>query len=144
MVALDNDILTAVAKFFSTGDGTWLLEAIRRCAQYRKPIPDILRQPYDDALRRYNSGAARTLDEAFNVSRAKGWNQQKHRLMYRKGWAIYQEVLTAHDAKVPIDLELFESIGKRHHVSGSTARNYYRDVKRSMKRMEAELNNATF
>ncbi len=60
---------------------------------------------------------------SFQRQPKKGWNQSKQRLIYRKGWEIYQDVLKAHDdgAGASIDLELFERIGIMHGISGPTA-----------------------
>lgn len=132
----DEDIEAAMLEFDKSNDGTWIFEAIRRCSQYGKIMPERVRKPFEDALERYKTADARTLDEAFGVARPKGWSQSAARSRSRKtglgisvASAIYYLIAGASLQKRAIDDELYEEVGAKYGVSGATARNYYREVK---------------
>lgn len=144
--AFDRDIEYAMAEYDKAGDGVWLFEAIRRCGQYGKKLPERVREPFEDALERYRSGEARTLDEAFGVARPKSWPQSKARTMARKSHdgmslagKVYLAVVIRHrDQKKPIGEELFQEVAAEHNISWPTARNYYLEVKAIIKREQEE------
>lgn len=134
----DKDIGDAICKFEQTQDGLWLLEAIRRSIQYGKPIQERVRTLFENALEKYRSSEARTLDEAFGVSRPKSWSQTSAKMKARKArngymttaGAIYQSVVIRRSQGRAVDEELFAEIGIEHNVSWSTARKYYQEVKK--------------
>lgn len=139
----DEDIESAVLRFEQTHDGMILFEAMRRCVQYGKPFPDRVWSPFMAALESYKNAEARTLDEAFGVRRPKGWSQSAARARARKNKigmstaaAVYLSVVHRHLQGRPIAQELFDEVGDKHAISGSTARNYYREVKESMEGQE--------
>lgn len=133
----DADIDSAFDEYRKTGDGMVLFETMRRCVQYGKPFPDDVWAAFMAAVERYHTGAARTLDEAFGVSRPKGWNQpaalsrsQKTELGVSVAGAVYLAVVQRHlNASRAIDMELFDEVGEEYGLGGSTARNMYREVK---------------
>lgn len=132
----DEDIEAAMLEFDKSNDGTWIFEAIRRCNQYGKIMPERVRKPFEDALERYKTADARTLDEAFGIARPKGWSQSAARSRSRKtglgisvAAAIYYLIAGASLRKRAIDDELYAEVGAKYGVSGATARNFYREVK---------------
>lgn len=132
----DEDIEAAMLEFDKSHDGMWIFEAIRRCNQYGRLMPERVRNPFEDALDRYRTAEARTLDEAFGVARPKGWSQSAARSRSRKtglgistAAAIYHSIVGATRRGRAIDDGLYEEVGSKHGVSGSTARNYYREIK---------------
>ena len=135
----EQDILDAVMQYHLSCDGSWLLEAIRRCGQYGKPIPRIVREPFDEALRRHRQGYARTLDEAFAAQRPKGWNQSGELNRLRHGSAIYYAVEELREAGRPLDEELFSDVAKSFPLSWSTVRNIYREVREFMLEQKARM-----
>lgn len=132
----DEDIEAAMLEFDKSHDGMWVFEAIRRCNQYGRLMPERVRKPFEEALERYKTAEARTLDEAFGVARPKSWSQSKARTMARKtghgisvAGVIYRSIVGANLRGVAIDEELYAEVGSKHGVSASTARNYYREIK---------------
>ncbi|HQT01145.1 MAG: hypothetical protein B7Y26_13490 [Hydrogenophilales bacterium 16-64-46] len=135
----DNDIEDAMTMFYQTKDGQWLLEAIRRSGQYGKPLCARVSEALNGILEKYRSGEARTLDEAFGVSRPGNWSQSAVRARSRKtatgmsvAGAVWHSVISLHMQGRPIDEALFEEVGEKYGVSWSTARNYYRECKALM------------
>ncbi|MEW6415962.1 MAG: hypothetical protein AB1482_11980 [Pseudomonadota bacterium] len=133
----DADIDSAFDEYRKTGNGIVLFETMRRCYQYGKPIPVDVWGAFLSSIEKYHTGAARTLDEAFGVSRPKNWSQPAAQSRSRKTMAgvsiagsVYLAVVHRHlnDSRA-IDNELFEEVGALHAVSASTARNMYREVK---------------
>lgn len=136
--ALEQDVDAFFARYTETGDGLHLLWAIRACAQYKIPMPDCIRRALEDALNRYASGDAWTLDDAFAVSRPKGQHQSTEQFKKRRvngvsrAFGIYRRVMELHAQGRPIDEELFTLIALEFSISWSTARKYYQEVKREM------------
>ena len=130
-------------KYQETGNGIYLLQAIREYSQYQILIPRSVWMALDDALMRYSIAepGAETLDDAFGVSRAE--NQSKVAVYnkrrdvgngYSKAYAIWrkgQELLAeGPDRKGDIWTTLGESFG----VSRTTAKNYFNEVDGVMSR----------
>lgn len=131
----DADIDSAFDEYRKTGDGMVLFETMRRCVQYGKPFPDDVWAAFMAGVEKYHAGTARTLDEAFGVSRPKGWSKSAASSRSRKtksgvsvAGSVYRSVVGRPDGRA-IDDELFAEIGSKHGISGSTARNMYREVK---------------
>lgn len=137
---MENDVQDAHQEYLRTGCGLALLEAIRRCGQYGVPIPRLIYDDYVAVLEKYKSGEARTLDDAFSVSRPESWNQTGARNMSRKvgygvisvAGSVYQEVMRR-PAGVAIDMELFEDIVNKLNlsISASTARKYWQELNKT-------------
>ena len=137
----ERDILEALAQYHLSGDGAWLLEAVRRCGQYGKPIPRIVREPFDAALLRHVKGEVRTLDEAFSAQRPKSRNRPAELNHNRYGWKIFLTVQHLREEGRALDEELFTDVAKSFPFSWSTVRNIYREVADFMeqqKRLMAE------
>lgn len=127
MDPFERDIHEAMIQFHLSHDGGWLLEAIRRCAQYGKLIPIFVKEPYAEALRRYRNAEVRTLDEAFGVSREGSFPAEQFRKRY--GFEIFSAVEKLHSEGAPISEELFTKVATDFPCSWSTVRNIYRELK---------------
>ena len=126
-------------KYQETGNGLYLLQAIQEYGLCRLPIPFDVRHALGEVLHRYGNAEAWTLDDAFGVSRTKYLNQSSEQSKrrdtgsgYSKAYSIWRKVQELHEAGRAIDLELFAEVGQSHNVSPSTARKYYREVKRTL------------
>ena len=131
-----DDIEEAIREFERTQDGMMLFEAMRRCVQYGKPFPDRVWAPFMAAVERYKTADARTLDEAFGVTRAKNLSSPSAQAKARKArhgistaGSIYLAVVHRNAKGRAIGEELFQEVAAEHQVSWSTARKYYREVK---------------
>lgn len=141
----DEDIDSAFTEYRTTGNGLVLFETMRRCVQYGKPLPGDVWAAFMACLDKYNAGEARTLDEAFGVSRPKGWNQSAAKSRSRKtgagiscAGAVYLAVIHRNLNGRAIDDELFEEIASEYHISASTARNFYREVKANLEKQQGQ------
>lgn len=140
MDIFDEDILSVYEKYDASGNGLWLLESVRRCMQYGRPVPDLLRHDFEAALERYRAAEARTLDDAFHVSRPKSWSQTKARKLLQKdavglslAHRVYAEIMKRHAAKEPIDEGMFEVVGEMFGMKPSACRDCYREAKAVIK-----------
>ena len=128
----ERDVLEAFAKYQDTDSGIMLLEAVRRCGQYKITMPPLVYDALCTALQRYHTGEARSLDEAFRAKREKSWNQSGHLNAYRKAWKVFVETRRLHEAGHPIDMELHQIVGEQFAISASTARKYWRQVSKEL------------
>ncbi len=133
-----DDVADFMRRYRETGDGLFLLWAIRNCGQYQITIPDDAWRALDDALASYSRAEVRSLDEAFQVNRPKGWNQSSEMSKRKrvngisKAFAIFRRCIELNKTGLPIGMELFDKVGEENAVSGSTARKYYNEVKREL------------
>jgi len=107
----------------------------------RKAVPRSRVESFHAALESYKNAEARTLDEAFAVRGQKDGRKalrERGRARTRLGCqpcGVYFSVVHRH-SKGGHRQELFDEVGDKHAISGSTARNYYREVKESMEGQE--------
>lgn len=141
MTALEKDLQEALQAYLeSDDDGLLLLEVIRRAGQYQLPIPDEAHSALSRALVRYHDAESRTLDEALNVSRPKGWSKPAARKRSRMqplglstGTEVYFAALRLHaDHGLPLskDGELWERVGQQFNLSPATAFEIYHEARR--------------
>lgn len=94
------------------GDGDALLSALHLCLNCSdKPAPDWLLNAVAVALVRYSSCQSKTLDEAFQVPRPKGWHAKRARKNALTG-VVWQRVVKQHRDGEPIGRALFESVAE--------------------------------
>lgn len=107
------------------GDGHAVLEALALAASLNLPMPVWLSSAVTSAVATYQNHDAKTLDEAFGVSRPKG--QQKHavRSEGRNAMFVIAEVLRLHARGVPIGPGIFERAGETCAVGKTTAQEWY-------------------
>ncbi|WP_295886686.1 hypothetical protein [uncultured Thiohalocapsa sp.] len=81
--------MTSLIDRYRNGDNFALLQAISLALSRNAGclLPDDMLGQFRSGLAMYDCGNARTLDEAFNVARPKGWHQQTH-----KDWQRSQQV----------------------------------------------------
>lgn len=124
---------------FDGGDDYALLLAVTQCARAGKPMPEWVAKNFIRCFDNFHNFRSRTLDDAFSVKRPKGTNIPALKKRREKGAWIIAEVKSRHCRGEPIDMEMFESIGRKFAVSGSTARDYYYSSERNYQRKTRHL-----
>lgn len=110
-------------------DPAALLDAIDFCARAGMPMPRWLAEAWCARYEDWMLFRAKSLDEAFGVSRPKGMHidgaAQRQRLKAR----VVLEVLRLHgEEKLPIDQDLFDRVGKVLGIGGGLVNKiYYKD-----------------
>jgi len=139
MDPFEEDVNEAFELFEETGDGLDLLRALMRAAQYGIPAPPGAYWVLREALDRYESAEARTLDEALNVSRPSRWNQsaEKERIGQGKRHGIpgmskisclWYRARALHAEGMKKDDALWETLADEFHVSAGRAKQWFYEI----------------
>lgn len=125
---------------FEGGDKRALLRALYHCAMDDITMPRWVADGYLRAYRLVTHYRCKTWDAAFGAAHPK--NRRLSSLRRRRDLApqVYIAVSGAKEAGKAIDRGLFESVGKKLHLSGSTAEQYYYWVKGSRKETQPRRN----
>ena len=129
---MDQDIIPYINELearYRAGDADALLEALNLCTSLEdSPMPGWVADGVNDALSKYHEFEAKTLDEAFNVSRKKGMHLNKERNKIAQKGRIAGQVLRAKRNKTSVTDELFAEIGTKMKITGSKVKRlYYED-----------------
>lgn len=133
---IQKDLDDVALKYFQ-GNPYMLFEGIRRCAQYRVPMPDWIRQELEAGLRRYTRGEKREFGDAFGIVRAKGENLAAIRIREKYGWELYTFV----EGQVSAGRLLKEALADasaKFPVSSSTAKSIYYHVRGVLQTLQPE------
>lgn len=144
MNPFEEDVHEAFERFEETGNGLDLLRALMRAAQYGIPAPHGAYWALREALERYDSAEARTLDEALKVSRPYRWNQSAVRSRIGQGKnhgipgmskisCLWYRARELHAKGTPKDNGLWETLGTEFHVSAGTAKEWFYEIEDIMK-----------
>lgn len=121
-------------KAFYSGDKIMLLEAIRRCAQYKIPMPYWVRIEFEKAYFLYVKAGVKELGDAFGLAREKGTHINAENKRIAKAFKVWKRMRELHDNNnQSIDEAMYEQVGGEFSIGASTARDYYRDVEKSIK-----------
>ena len=114
---------------YEAGDARALLEAIDFCVRAGMPAPVWLAEAWCAQYEEWVMFRAKTLDEAFGVSRPKGMHIDQAALRQRLKARVVLEVLRLHREKhLPIDQDLFTLVGKMLGIEGGLVNKiYYKD-----------------
>lgn len=74
---------------YRAGDHARFLDAIWVCLQFNQVVPGWAIEHFIVGMARYTFADAKTLDEAFEIRRPKGWHQNRARQRYRRGLAAH-------------------------------------------------------
>ncbi len=98
---------------FESGDGHALLNAVGICLNTGTKAPNWVQTGFNAAWTvRWESGQARTLDDAFDIQRPKGWSQKRSQkdAITTLIWQSVVQYRQKH--KVAIDRDLFEAVAE--------------------------------
>lgn len=109
------------------GDGMALLEAIESACLSGQPLPDWLAGRLVDSIHSYIDHRFRTLDEAFNVSRPKGYHIKAARKKSDLAWRIWAEVRARTLPGDNVTRIIIAEVGEEHGVGGTLAAEYYQE-----------------
>jgi hypothetical protein len=123
--------LDAIMLRYYLGNKLELFHAIIRCGKYGIAPPEWITYEVEKAFRRYTSAEVRTLDKAFDINRH-GVHLPAEQDRVKKAWRVYQEIERRHGGGEGLGPELYELVGRGFNISGSTARRYYEDVRRTL------------
>lgn len=114
---------------YEAGDHSALLEALDFCARAGMTPPLWLAEAYCKAYENWTTYRAKTLDEAFGVSRKKGMHIERAALRKRLKARVVLEVLRLErEQNLPIDQDMFTLVGKKLKIKGGLANKiYYED-----------------
>lgn len=119
---IDADIEQAMDEYWK-GDRFMLFEAIRRCAQYGRKIPQEIRYELEQGMIRYSSAEVETVEDAFGIKkRSSSLKTLRKRLELSP--KIYFRVNTLMDEGLPIDQALHQ-VAKEFNMAMSTCRDKY-------------------
>ena len=108
-----------------SGDAGALLHALYFASHDDVPMPDWLGARLGRALNAYNGHEARTLDDAFGISRPKGYHARANRERWLKGPLIVSDAMTLHASGVPLGVAMFDALGDLHGISKTRASEYF-------------------
>lgn len=115
----DSQLLDQYEAEFAAGDGRALINAISLCLNRGLDPPKWLVTGFNAVCIRYSSGEARTLDEAFKVSRPPNWRQKRARKDVLVN-IMWQLVVRHHNAGTPIGRDLFEAVAEELNAETGT------------------------
>jgi hypothetical protein len=119
---------------FEAGDGFALLQAIRKCANHNLVMPDWVTQNYIDRFDRVLNCKLASWDEAFGKPYPKGKhisNLRDRRSLRLQVYIRVREILAA-DKSIPIDNELFSSVGAKLGIRKTLCNELYYEAKRML------------
>jgi hypothetical protein len=121
------DQLAEAERAFEAGDRTQILHGVQLCTVFgldRRKWPEWLDRAFNDAYETGFSGAIRSWDDVFGKPIAKG-KHKAERLRQRLTLFIVHHVEQLHAEGTPIEKGLFEEVGRKASISGTTASKLY-------------------
>lgn len=100
---------------YRSGNAARCLDVISLCLQFNYAVPQWAINHFVGGAGRYERAEARTLDEAFDIRRPKGWHQNRARQRYLLGIKAHMEARALVDSKKPT------LMGKPYSVEAATA-----------------------
>jgi hypothetical protein len=120
-------LLGKLKQRYENGDKTVILVAIQQCLLMKRPLPEWLCEAFLQAYDTATGYEIRSWDEAFGAPHPKGTHLGKERrVLYLRG-EIVARVRELQAAGSPVDKGLFETIGQKLGLSGTTASDIYYD-----------------
>ncbi len=132
-IEFDEDVLSEVEWMRSEylhGDNSALLIALLNCCNLKhSPMPNWVSSAVHNAIEQWAYYEKKTLDEAFDVVKPKGFNLNAARKKIDIGVDVYLRVRTLNENGEAIDDGLFDRVGKAFGISGSSAKKYFYERK---------------
>jgi hypothetical protein len=123
-------VIAALEKDYRNGDKETLIVALSFCCHLQQcAMPKWVADEVKRALSDWSEFKVERLDEAFCVTRPKGFRLNAHRKKHEKKYKVYCRVNQLVEMGEAKGDELFAAVGKEEDISGSTAKNYYYEEK---------------
>lgn len=120
--------LKVVEKFrgaVEAGDGDALLSAIQCLVSSRAPFPLWLAAATFQAIDKYKTHAAATLDEAFGVERPRRYRQAKARELETTARNAIADIVSLRMLGLPVSGDMFEAVGGLHAAGKTKVSEWY-------------------
>lgn len=124
--------LKEVYELHKSGHQKALIEAIHLCAINSLPLPRWCEYGFLKAYRKVRQYKARSWDDVFGKPHKKSTNLVAKEKEWEKGFLVYWRIkeIKEKNPELPIDNELFETVGKDFGVCKTLAAEYYAKEKR--------------
>jgi hypothetical protein len=127
-------------KRYECGEKDYLLEALRLCCvSEEQKLTDWVAREVVIAIDKWDRSKVRTLDEAFDVERPKGYSQKAAEKKRALQNIVFVEVTNLRRDQ-PVDDFLFETVGNEHGIGITQAKYYYYDKKKEIDPILESLN----
>ena len=120
--------INACEKKYLEGDKSQLIHIFQYSVRNNHNVPSWAMYEIAKNFESWEQFDHKSLDQAFGIER-KNFRLKAHRKKEALSHDVYDEVEDAKKNGTPVDGELFELIGKKFNISGSTVRDYYYDVR---------------
>lgn len=130
---------------FEAGDGMALLEAVLITLGTKIIPPDWLAVGFRSAFTSYWNADVKTLDDAFNVHRPKGFSTKAE--AKRRQWVGFAviDIVLLSSLGAAIDDNLFDAVGNNYGISGGTVKErYYYHKNNKTEIYESALNRGNY
>jgi hypothetical protein len=107
-------------KEYEAGDQTALLPMILICVQDQRPLPDWAGTAFENAYYRALAGEARSWDDVFGKPYPKGKHVHSSSGKLSRAFVVHARVRDYKKKGVPIDVKLFDRVGRDTGFGGST------------------------
>lgn len=111
--------------FERTRDGYCILQSLAICCSYSVVPPGWLARAFSDAYGKVALAKVKSWDDAFGKPFPKGIQVKRLHLKKMHATNVYFRVQELHLAGEPIDVELFEKVGKEYGLGKTLASEYY-------------------
>ncbi len=110
---------------YEVGDKAKLLEAVELCGMYKLIMPEWVVYEFTMSHRKWRKLEVKTLDQAFEVTKPKGYHFHKQKEFIDKAGNVFLDVI----ASETIDNYTFERIAKKYNTNREKVRLMYMDIK---------------
>lgn len=124
--------LEALRRDYVDGCKDRLPEALRFCAVQQVVMPEWVANKVSEIIVDWRSLKVRTLDEAFECNRPKGFHINANKKKRTLAPTVYRLVFEAQRNNFPITENLYEAIGEKLHIGKSAVKEYYEWAKDNM------------
>ncbi|MBS3955043.1 MAG: hypothetical protein KGZ88_18980 [Methylomicrobium sp.] len=117
---------------FENGDKSALLDAVDWCAAWRLVMPDWVANNFMHQHRRWQQFKVKTLDEAFDVQKPKGFHLNKHKQEVDKTFDVYLAILEAERRGLPISNDgAISEVCQKFGINEQMAWDMYRETRKT-------------
>ena len=115
-------------KKYHDGDKSQLMHIFQHSVHNNQSVPSWVMQEIADNFASWEHFDHKTLDQAFDVERI-NFRIRAYRKKEQLSHDVYDAVEDAKKDNIPVDEQLFNMIGKKFNISGSTVRDYYYEIR---------------
>jgi hypothetical protein len=128
-------------ELYEAGDKSEMLYCLSHCIRNDRPIPDWLKQAFENAQDDVRMYKVKSLDDVFGKPLAKGKRLTTERRKMEIAGQVFRRVRALHEAGKPIDKSLFSKVGREFGVGGTIASELYYEVGHALIETEEDFIN---